>query len=185
MSERIWVNPDGLRVKGMGHPDGYWEDDWPDGYPVNAPKATVKDIFGIPGGTPKTSLAHLVDVPKRVLPDSEPTPSIEEMYRHILEERERANRPSLWSRVKPRLVSAVKPVPCLSVWAGMVATFFWHSAQTMPEFPISSWLAIPESLDGAPEVKIAAAIQTIVFVVWSMCFRHTIRTAVRKEFEQR
>lgn len=80
----------------------------------------------------------------------------------------------------PLLKRLAKPLPCLSVWAGMTATFFWNSLKNLPEQPFEGIVDLP---DGTPEQAIAAGLQTAVFLLWTTCFKLTIQQAVRREFE--
>ena len=128
MKDRIWVNPDGLRVIGRGEDGGHWE-------------------------------------------DGDFTPRVYEV-----------RGPSLFQKIKPYALAAVRPLPCLSVWAGMIATYFWNAFRSLPETPISAFIELPE---GTPERLITALSETAVFLVWTLCFRATIKSAIRSEFAEK
>ena len=150
-NERIWVNPNGLRVVaslGPVEPGGHWEDD--------------------PYGDDDDD-------------DDEDAPSSTAAAREADYWRQKCAKLSQ-PVVLPFLAKIAAPLPCLGVWAGMIATFFWNSYHNMSDIPFDWIVDMPEDV---PQRFIAAAGQTAVFLVWTACFRSTIRKALRAELTQR
>lgn len=150
---RIWVNPNGLRVLGRGLPGGRWEDE----DDTNQETPVLRSCRDIPSSSVGLVEPHFYG----------------------------RNQQSLFSifieRTMPVVKKVLRPVPCISAWVGMIATFFWHSVHGVSEHPLES-LGI-ELPDGYPETMIVGAIQTAIFVAWTICFKQTIREAIRKEFQ--
>lgn len=173
---RIWINPDGLRVLGVGEmmpDDGGWVGGWED----EAFEGESYKDWSKARGVAHSSLSYAV--PNQPEPCRDPQP-----YRHV-DVMGQAVQQSLFSifieRTMPVVKKVLRPVPCISAWAGMIATFFWHSVHGVSEHPLESLgIELPE---GYPETMIVGAIQTAIFVAWTICFKQTIREAIRKEFQ--
>ena len=179
---RIYVNPDGLRVDGENHPylmqpGGHWLDD-PD----------ALDPFLVPGGP---------ESPPEVSQSEEIFERLDHLARAVRTIRERLDgedQPTdhaapvgmpYWQKPKeafwgPLVRRLATPLPCLAVWAGMIGTFFWNSVRSLPDQPFGDLIEFDE---GFPIRLIAAAGETAVFLVWTLCFRSTIRSAIRAEFQ--
>lgn len=87
-------------------------------------------------------------------------------------------RTGFFASVTPIALRLVRQAPCLTVWAGMAATFFWNAFQALPEQPFAELFDLPEEV---PQHLLAAVGQTAIFLIWSLCFRRTIRDALRDE----
>lgn len=200
-NDMIWVEPGGMRVRGRGSPGGYWECDG-DGTlfddraahdqmlvdQANEPQPGDADYTG-PGGIDYWASRKNEETAKnpqsleefqRRREERDSSEEIEAFYARMAREYEAMN-PSLLTRFRRTLGRLFAPVPCLSVWAGLIGTYFWNSMNSMPEQPFEAFIELPEDFPAQLAASIGA---TAIFVVWTWCFRHTIREAIRKEFAE-
>lgn len=203
MHKRIWINADGLRCcEGSelqdeeGHFDGDFvdvsedadeegDDNGEDDRLEKLSEMIAKIEEDSAKATKRTEeMIAALQRSKDPQPNNyhdEPLPCMTQEQKERLRNSVRLFPNGIWGSIKPVLIRLAKPLPCLSVWAGMTATFFWNSLKNLPEQPFEGILDLP---DGTPEQAIAAGLQTAVFLIWVMAFRSTIRSAIRKEFSE-
>ncbi len=178
MDDRIWVCPGGLRVRGKGLPGGYWEEDGEidcQGQPVLFDQEAADEQE-----EQDESAADQTGTP------ANEAGSLHERLQALTEELRQAQKPGIlwraWNAIKPVVARIAKPVPRLTVYAGMAATFFLQAYHGIDEEAILSVVDLPEEL---PVRLAVAAAETIVFALWAWTFRLTIQNAIRAEFEDK
>ncbi len=169
--DRIYVEPSGIRAK--AGPSGilpcgcHWEE--PD-------EDEDEDEGPHPAETGGIWAAY-----ESAINHNQELADIKQKIALLLNERQGPSRARLAAqRVAPLLQRLVRGAPCVVVWAGMVATFFWNAAQSFDEQALAAVIDLPEEV---PARMVAAAISTAVFCLWSYCVKSMIQNAVERKLD--